>query len=108
MPKKQKSTHVPAEPQTHPVIARLNEWLMATEETVLLADGFEDALVGIAQVFTAYVAIYDREKCVEILVTRDGMDREEAEEYFEFNVQGASVGENTPGFLVWKADDRAH
>jgi hypothetical protein len=28
------------------------------------------------------------------------MTSEEAEEYFEFNVQGAYVGENTPAFLI--------
>ena len=30
---------------------------------------------------------------------RDGMDIEEAEEYFEYNVQGAYVGKETPVFL---------
>jgi len=29
----------------------------------------------------------------------------EAEEFFEFNVLGAYVGENTPGFLELKSDD---
>jgi uncharacterized beta-barrel protein YwiB (DUF1934 family) len=43
--------------------------------------------------------IYDREKCIEILMA-DGTDRDEAEEYFEFNTSGAWVGNATPGFLV--------
>ena len=79
-------------------------------EDVLTADGFEDAFIGVAQVFHTLIAIYDRAKCLEILHTRDGMSDEEAEEYFEFNVQDAYVGAQTPGFLVWRAggnDDAA-
>jgi hypothetical protein len=30
---------------------------------------------------------------------RDGMDEDEAEEYFEFNVTGAWVGHGTPVFV---------
>ena len=85
-----------------PAIKELNEWLEATEQQVLLADGFEEALIGVAQIFTKPIAVYDRDKCLEILQKRDGMDLEDAIEFFEFNVQDAYVGEQTPGFLVWK------
>jgi hypothetical protein len=64
---------------------------------ILLADGFEDAFLGIGKQFNNSYAVYDRTKCIEILM-RD-MSEEEAEEYFEFNVQGAWVGEHTPLFL---------
>jgi hypothetical protein len=43
------------------------------------------------------MAVYDRQKCIEILM-RD-MSEEDAHEYFEFNVIGAFVGENTPAFI---------
>lgn len=39
--------------------------------------------------------VYDREKCIAIL-----MDRDEANEFFDFNVAGAYVGVGTPVFLV--------
>tara|TARA_A100000172_G_scaffold22527_1_gene12815 strand:- start:4290 stop:4517 length:228 start_codon:yes stop_codon:yes gene_type:complete len=65
----------------------------------MLAVGFEEALIGYGNQFNNYLAIYDREKCIDILMERDGMDIEEAEEYFEYNVQGAYVGEETPVFL---------
>jgi hypothetical protein len=72
--------------------------LLAEDETVLLADGFEEALVGIGRQFTKPpFAIYDRDKCIEIL-SRD-MSHEEAEEHFQFNVEGAWVGDQTPVFL---------
>jgi len=64
-----------------------------------LADGFEDAFMGIAERCSqGPTAVYDREKCIEILM-HDGTDHEEAEEYFEFNVVGAWVGDRTPLFL---------
>jgi hypothetical protein len=72
------------------------------EEEILYADGFEDAFMGHAEIFNKTIAIYDKAKCLEILVERDGMTEEEAEEYFNFNVIGAYVGENTPGFLTHK------
>ena len=66
---------------------------------ILLADGFEDALIGYGTHFAYGVAIYSKAKCLEILMQRDGMTDEEALEFFEFNVSGAYVGENTPVFL---------
>tara|TARA_R100000234_G_scaffold89915_1_gene58161 strand:+ start:407 stop:643 length:237 start_codon:yes stop_codon:yes gene_type:complete len=68
----------------------------------LLAVGFEEALIGYGNQFNNHVAIYDREKCINILMQRDGMDLEEAEEYFEYNVQGSYVGKETPVFLNQK------
>tara|TARA_R100000808_G_scaffold18894_1_gene41265 strand:- start:674 stop:928 length:255 start_codon:yes stop_codon:yes gene_type:complete len=65
----------------------------------LLTDGFEDALIGIGQQFNKVLAVYDKQKCIEILMERDGMTDEEAVEYFDFNVTGAWVGENTPIFF---------
>ena len=68
-------------------------------EGALLADGFEDALVGFGYQFNYPVAVYNKDKCIEILMDRDGMDVMEAIEFFDFNVSGAWVGESTPIFL---------
>lgn len=73
------------------------ETLLNEEETVLLADGFEEAFVGVGRQFGKPFAIYDREICIDILARE--MTREEAEEYFSFNVEGSWVGEKTPIFL---------
>jgi hypothetical protein len=43
--------------------------------------------------------IYDEDKCIQILMERDGMTDEEAIEFFEFNVVGAYVGEYTPVYV---------
>jgi hypothetical protein len=78
---------------------KIEDLPLADDEEITLADGFEDAFLGVARQFGKPFAIYDREKCIDILVNRDGMSHEEAEEYFQFNVEGAWVGENTPAFL---------
>lgn len=63
----------------------------------LLLDGFEDALIGFARrCGQPTLAVYDYEKCVDVLVNRDGMTEEDAVDYIEFNVAGAWVGEHTP------------
>jgi len=41
--------------------------------------------------------VYDRTKCIEILT--EDMPREDAEEYFQFNVEGAWVGGGTPAYV---------
>ena len=68
-------------------------------ENVLLADGFADALIGYGQQFSKILAVYDYDKCVEILMSRDGMEYDDAVEFMEYNVVGAYVGENTPVFV---------
>ncbi len=68
-------------------------------DKVLLADGFEDAFIGLARQFNKCFAVYDHEKCIKILIDRDGMTHDEAEEFFEFNVIGCYVGESTPCFF---------
>lgn len=67
------------------------------DQDILLADGFEEAFMGIAYQFDKPIALFDKEKCIAILA-RD-MSREEAEEYFSFNVEGAYVGPQTPAFF---------
>ena len=65
----------------------------------LLADGFDEALLGFGKQFTYDVAVYDYDRCIEILKSRDGMSGEEAIDHFEFNVTGSWVGPNTPIFM---------
>ena len=66
----------------------------------LVADGFEDAFIGTAaQACHPPLAVYDYNKCLRILIDRDGMDGDEAIEYMEFNVVAAYVGVGTPLFL---------
>jgi len=72
------------------------------EDRILLADGFEDAFVGIACQFNKPLACYDYDECIKVLVG-EGMTEEDAIEHMSFNVEGGWVGETTPLFLRRKA-----
>jgi hypothetical protein len=65
-------------------------------ENVLVCDGFDDAIIGIEP--TTSRLVYDVDKMIETLISQ-GMDRDEAIEYYEFNIVGAYVGELTPIFV---------
>lgn len=69
------------------------------DEEIIIPDGLDDAFIGVArQAGGLVVAVYDREKCVEIFARDMGL--KDAEEYFAFNTECAYVGANTPMFLV--------
>ncbi len=76
---------------------KLNEHI-GDDYSILLADGLDEAFIGIGWQFNTPLAVYDRDKCIEILESQ-GMTPEEAQEYFYYNTQGAYVGEQTPIFL---------
>ena len=62
------------------------------DEEWLMADGLDDAFVGLAHPWQAGrkpVAIYDYDKVINVFMERDGMSHEDAVEFFEFNVIGA-------------------
>lgn len=66
---------------------------------LMLADGFEDAFLGVGRrCGQPDLAVYSIQKSVEILVAQ-GMTEDEAQEYLEFNTIGAWVGELTPMWI---------
>ena len=65
----------------------------------MFADGYDDAIMGIAELNGIASVDYDSEKVVKILRRRDGMTRADAEEFFAYNVAGAFLGESSPIFL---------
>jgi hypothetical protein len=68
-------------------------------ETMLFADGFDDAIVGVGNVFGGKLcAIYDTDLVLKQCM-KDGMKYDEALEFFDFNIAGAYVGEQTPIFI---------
>jgi len=63
----------------------------------LFADGFEKALIGVGTQGNEDVAVYDYQKCIEIL--NKAMPLEDAVEFMEFNVLGSYLGKYTPVFI---------
>jgi len=64
-----------------------------------VAEGLDDALLGYGEQAGQTVAVYDYDKCLEIFMQRDGMDREEAAEHMSYNVTGTHLHGKTPVFL---------
>lgn len=78
---------------------RMREAVAEFNEDALFCDGFDEAIIGVANRFgMPPVAAYDYEAIIKKLVN-GGCSREEAEEHFEFNIAGAWHGENTPVFV---------
>lgn len=85
---------------TEEQIEALREEIAGHNEEALMADGFEDAIIGVAErCGQPSLVVYDAEKCIQILMERDGMTYEEAQEFFDFNTLGSWVGEHTPLYL---------
>jgi len=82
----------------------IREDLAEQNPDALLADGLEAALVGYTvNHHHPVVAVYDIDKCIDVLVERDGMTPEGADEFLSFNTIGAYVGENGPLYVrFWK------
>lgn len=84
-------THSP-----NPVIELVQEY---ADEEALYIDGFEECLIGIADVWRdntrRTVAVYDYTLMVQSLID-DEVTAEDAAEYIEFNISGAYVGPYQP------------
>jgi hypothetical protein len=84
------------------------EWASELEpEMLFLGNGgeFDEAFVGVCcQHGRPPIALYDRQKVLDIFVA-DGCSEEEAIEHFECNVIGAWVGEFTPAFAVFYKEE---
>ena len=63
-------------------------------ENTLKADGYDDCIVGVD---TKSRLIYNADKIVDRLT--EEMTREEALEFFYYNIDGAYMGEYTPVFM---------
>jgi hypothetical protein len=68
----------------------------------LLADGFDAAIIGVESLSGRVV--YSVDKVLDMLMEQD-MEFNDALEYFEYNMQGAYVGELTP-IWCWPVDER--
>lgn len=70
------------------------------EANFLKADGFDAAILGVIEdINKPPRLVYSRSRIIQILEASDNLTREEAIEYYEFNIAGAYVGENTPAYL---------
>ena len=71
-------------------------WQLLEDEECLVADGFDDAVIGILYGIEPK-AVYSVRKIVDILM--EDMSYEDAVEHFEYNIAGSYVGEKTPLYV---------
>tara|TARA_R100001143_G_C3256840_1_gene86002 strand:+ start:227 stop:487 length:261 start_codon:yes stop_codon:yes gene_type:complete len=75
------------------------EFIQDNYPDVLIADGFDKAIMGIVERFGMNpVVLYNKNKCINIMIKRDGMTEEEAIDFYYYNVVGSHMGEYTPCF----------
>jgi len=68
-------------------------------DSIVLLDGFDDAILGMINPTSDNPAVaYSVRLIVEELIEQ-GMDHEEAYEYFDFNISSAHMGPNTPVYV---------
>lgn len=68
-------------------------------------DGYDNCLIGVVEQFgRPPILCYDKSKVIAKLC-EDGLDLEEADEFFYFNQIGAWVGETTPCFLTLASEN---
>jgi hypothetical protein len=75
----------------------INRACEVLELDLLLADGLDEAFLGITRDDPPR-AVYSYERVIDVLVEQ-GMTIAEADEYFEYNIAGAYVGEQTPIYI---------
>jgi hypothetical protein len=89
-----------AEAKTPRLDKILDRW--EDDEFIVLEDRvqYDHCLVGVVERFgMSPVLCYDYDKVIAMHV-KEGMTREEAVEYFDFNTIGAWMGDRTPVFIT--------
>lgn len=76
----------------------IEDYAKQSGENLILIDGHDDAIIGICQKFNSVSVLYDKDKIIKKLAKH--MDYDDALEYFDFNIVGAYLGDETPTFLI--------
>tara|TARA_R110002020_G_scaffold429860_1_gene639501 strand:+ start:195 stop:425 length:231 start_codon:yes stop_codon:yes gene_type:complete len=66
------------------------------DEEAIVLDGYDSAIIGKS---SQGKAVYDIESILQILIKRDEMPREDAQEFFWANVECLYAGEMSPLFV---------
>lgn len=72
------------------------------KENILLADGLEEAFIGLTYRESEHgtqVAVYGVNSCINTLKQKNKWSGEEAEDYFNYNIQCLYAGEYSPIFI---------
>ena len=81
---------------------QVNDYAEATEENILTMDNCDPAIIGITEFSHSPIVVYDYNLLVSLLMVRDGMDREGAEDFVAYNMRSQGVGHP----LILESDPR--
>lgn len=79
---------------------QLKHMITDMNEDAVFIDGFDDALIGYVERLGTIVALYDTDKCIDIIRSEQGMEIDDAINHFRFKVASMYMGENTPAFAT--------
>lgn len=78
---------------------QLEEWLSPEAMFLGSTEGeFDEAIIGIVESLSGNVLVYDVDRVLACL-EKQGMDRNSAIEWFDYNIASAYMGEGTPVFI---------
>lgn len=86
-------------------LAAATEWAEMMDANLMVL-GTQENKMDYAEAFLGVTdddpprAVYSEEKVLDVLVKRDGMTYEEAIEFFDFNIRGSYLGEQTPIYIM--------
>jgi hypothetical protein len=77
-----------------------NEYLGGDQLLFLDPEYFDEAIIGVAQRAGGLFAVaYSEPKIIALLIKHQQMSPDDALEYYQFNILGAYMGEETPVFI---------
>lgn len=79
---------------------RFKKFIAEYCEDIVVADGLQDAFIGIHHASTGTIAVYDRAKVLKVISKQMKLSWDEAEDFAEFNIFNAKMGDQTPIFIT--------
>jgi hypothetical protein len=76
-------------------VEEIEDLIAGSDFHPVLLDGFDDAIIGLSHSYES--VIYDLDKIISVLISRDGMNYDQAIEFFEYSID-AHYGEGSPIF----------
>ena len=75
------------------------------DDDILQIDGYDSAIIGVGErCVQPPCLVYDSDKIMALL--RQDMDDDDAQEWFDFNIAGAWIGDRTPILVTrWTGHD---
>lgn len=92
----------------YPIYTETVDYLEDANPEALFADGLEAACIGHTEIWHPHpnggaeripLAVYSKQKILKLLIERDQMTSEEAEEYADHNIYCAYMGPHTPLYV---------